>query len=333
MVDSNFIQILSTTRLNHYLNLRELKTLVKYSKVMNFLPGEILLKQGEIASGLYIILEGTVAVVAKILGEGTAQLTSLQHGNLVGEISMIDKNPSSVSSIAHTEISCLFITNEYLAILAALYPKTYYRLKQVITDEARENLHGFHKKTTKMMETTDMMTRSLFSSVIKSMNKPTPLDASEVEHYLPQLANIDLFNYLTDSEKKILLKNCELIKASDECVLIQEDHIDLNIYIILYGAVQSSIIHENKVAKLSVLGPLDMFCSLSVFDKTSASIINYATCERSILLKISHQNIQYLQKKLPIWYKLFNLICESFVTLERSVEKLDVRLNIELYNR
>lgn len=333
MNKSDVTQILSTTRLTQYLNRNELAIFIKYSSIKVFPPGYFLLQQGLAAEGLYIILEGTVGITAKILGEGNTQLASLGHGNLIGEVSVIDKNPSSVSCIAHTEIRCLFITNQYMEILSVLYPKVYYRLKQVIADEMCENLRNFCNKTTLIMQKTDMITRSLFSTVIKSMNKPTLLEMTELEHYAGQLTNIDTFKSLTIEEKKELIKNSNLIKTNHDCTLIQENYIDSNLYIILYGAVQSSIIQDKKIAKLSVLGPLEVFCGISIFDDTSPSIINYTTCERSILLKISQKNLGALKKKPSIWYKIFNLICQSFVELERSAEKLDIRLHSELYNR
>ncbi len=334
MINSDLIHTLSTTRLSQYLNSHELHTLATCGKTVKFSVGKYILKQGKIADGLYIILEGTAVVTAKILGEGFTKLTSLGHGNFIGEMSIIDKNPSSISAAATSELTCLFIDNQNLSILALLHQKVYYQLKRAIVNEICEYLKLFQKEITRIIQQTEMVTLSLFGSVIKSLHKPVLLNEEEAAPYKSQLNEMDFMSHFTSDEKIELSKHIEFIKAPAECTLIQEDAFDSTFYVIFYGAVQSSIIYDNKVTKLSVLGPLDIFSSISILDNLSPSMIHYMTCERVILLRITQKNLDLLQKNhIRIWYKIFDLICQSFVTLARSAEKLDVRLNSELYNR
>ncbi len=120
--------------------------------------------------------------------------------------------------------------------------------------------------------------------------------------------------------------------AAKQCTLLQENEKNLSCYIVLRGAVQSSIIQDNKFAKLSVLGATNLFCNK--IDDIPISIINYTTCERAVLLKISDANLTMLQNNnKELWYKMSEQICKSFAALESAAEKLDIRLNSELYNR
>ncbi len=334
MSNSEITTILSTTRLSQYLNSHELHILTSYGKTVKFSTGDAIIKQGTVATGVYIILDGTAVITAKILGEGFTKLASLGHGNFIGEVSIVDKKPSTISVVATSEMNCLFITREYLDTLALLHRQICYQLKRAISDEIIENLAHFHKKILNIMQQTDMETRSLFTSLIESFHKPVLLTTEETELYFAELPDMDFFHRFTTEEKTELLQHFELVKAPTECTLIQENHIDSTFYIVLYGAVQSNIIHNNKVAKLSVLGPLDIFSSISIMDNTSPSIFNYMTCEQAILLRMRQENIALLQKNnMHNWYKVFDLVCQSFATLARSAEKLDIRLNSELYNR
>lgn len=334
MSNSEITRILTTTRLSQFLNSHEIHVLTKYGKTVKFSAGNVIVKQGTIANGLYIILEGTAINTAKILGEGFTKLSTLGHGNFIGEVSIIDQRPSTISTVATSEMICLFITDEYLEMLSLLHHQIYYQLKRAIANEIYEYLRHFHKQIREIMQQTDMVTRSLFGEVIKSLHKPVLLNVEETEFYISQLPEMELFHYFTKEEKMELLKYFELVKAPVETTLIQEDSIDSTFYIVLFGAIQSNIIHDNKVAKLSVLGPLEIFSGISILDDSSPSIIQYMTCERAILLRISQDNIALLQKNnIRIWYKIFDLVCQSFVTLARSAEKLDIRLNSELYNR
>lgn len=59
-------------------------------------PGTVAIEQGRSISALYILLEGTMAVNIKGLGE----VARLSTGEVVGEMSMIDSRPPSASVIA-----------------------------------------------------------------------------------------------------------------------------------------------------------------------------------------------------------------------------------------
>ncbi len=333
MTISDIRAILFTTRLSHYLNEQELDILLKYCDVIHFENGDVILKQGREIKGLYIILQGTAFITAKILGEGITKLASLGHGNFMGELSIFDKKPSSTSIIAASEVTCLFINYDYLTTLELLHPKTFYQINHAIANEIIGYFKNTYEKITKILQRTEMSTRSFFSEAIKSLNIFTLLKKEEAKEYRTQLLRMDFFTY-SSTETKELLNYCEFIETPTECTLIQEDVLDFSVYIILFGAVETRIIYDNKVVKLAVLGPLEIFSSVSILNPTIPSIMNYMTCERAVLLKISGERLKALQKAdKAIWYKLFNLIFQSFVNLERAAEKLDIRLNSELYNR
>jgi CRP-like cAMP-binding protein len=184
------------------------------------------------------------------------------------------------------------------------------------------------------MAEADMAKRSVFGEVIKSLTKPEIINFADAEINTDQLRNSPFFASFNNDEYSALLKHSSLLKASKQCTLIHEGEKNTSYYIILFGAVQSNIVHNNKIAKISVHGPTALICSVSAIDKNLPSIINYTTCERAILLKITESDIESIQNDcIQLWYKLFDLTCESFATLERSTEKLDIRLNSELYNR
>ena len=126
----------------------------------------------------------------------------------------------------------------------------------------------------------------------------------------------------------------QLITTAKNCVLIKEGVNNSDCYIVIRGGVQSSIIHHKKVAKFSVLGPITVFCSTSNIDRAASSSVNFSTCEPSILLRFSETALATLQHEhMKLWAKLFDLICKSLIAMERSFQKLNIRLNIELYNR
>ncbi len=333
MLSTELKDVLIKTTLCEHLDSNELDMLISHSKIISFAAGDTILQQGKISDGMYIILEGTAVVTAKILGKGVTTLVTLQFGNFVGLMSTIGKWPNATSVIANGQVQCLLMTNIYLEMLSLFSPETKYKIIRAVTKEISERLKNMHNKITTFMKQADMATRSLFSEVIKSLTKPEPITYEQASINLNLLKNVQPFDAFSNEEYDTLIKHGSLITAAKQCTLVQEKEKTLSCYIIIRGAVQSSIIQDNKLAKLSVLCPMNLFCSIPSIDDTSFSIINYSTCERALLFKVNDSNLVMIRNNnKELWFKISELICKSYASLQRSAEKLDIRLNSELYN-
>lgn len=334
MINAEIRSALLTTQLGQNLDASELDLLIAHSKYLVFSPGEVILQQGKQSEGMYIIINGTALVTAKILGEGGTYITTLQHGNLIGEISLIENGPAATSVLASSQVKCLLITNTYFEILSVMYPQTKYKITRVIAKEVCNRLKVLHRKITSFISHADMTARSMFSEVIKSLTRPTALSFEEAGINKAHIQKSDLFKSFSQEEFDELLAHASIIKVPKQCTLIQEGEKNSPCFLTLRGAVQSSIVENNKTAKLSVLGPYNFLCSISSVDETEASIVNYTSCERALLLKIMETDIIFIRENsIKLWNKLFDIICKSLVEIEKSAEKLDIRLNSELYNR
>ena len=77
-----------------------------------FLPGEILVKEGERSGRGYLILRGRVRVTKKIHGREEV-VAELGANDLVGEMSIVDQKPRSatVSAIVETDALILNLSN------------------------------------------------------------------------------------------------------------------------------------------------------------------------------------------------------------------------------
>lgn len=335
MLTTELKRTLQSTKLCRELDEQELDLLLAHSKIMSFANGQYILRQGQSSDGVYLILDGTVTVTAKVLGESIATITTLTAGDFIGEISMIEREPCATSAMASDKLECLFINNLYFDMLTVFNPQTKYKIFRTISFEICERLKKLHAKITSIMSESNMATtRSLFSDLIQSLTKPSAITYEEAGIDVNKLKESPLFSLFTNDELNELLKHATPVKAAKQCTLIHEHEGKLPCYIILHGAVQSSIVHENKVAKLYVLGPVTLFTSITSIEDEAVSIMNYTTCERAVLLEISGEALEFLHKyHIQLWYKLFDLICASLAALERSADKLEIRLNSELYNR
>jgi CRP-like cAMP-binding protein len=229
-------------------------------------------------------------------------------------------------------MSCLIINRHYFEALDIIAPKTKQGIITAITAQVCKRLNDTHEKITSYMAQTHMATRSIFSQAIKSLLKPTIITLKQAGLDEEQLISLPCFGF-QDKEANIrLLNEATLIHVPKHCRIVAADEKHLSYYLILRGAVQSSIIQDSKMAKLSVLGPMEWFSTTCFVDNSNLAI-NYTTCEEAILLKIAESTLKELQQQdAEIWHKLSYLICRSLVALQRAADKLAIRLNLELYN-
>ncbi len=324
-------QVINT--LGGYLNPGELELLLKHSQISSSQNGEILVHQGEQIEAVYLILEGQVLVTAKIMCQGITNLETLQPGNFLSPIGFIGSGPCPTSFKAISPVLYLTIPNSYFELLAVDSPETKYKIFRVIAGQICNRLKILHDRVTAYISNSDMTSLSFFGKVIDSLNQPKKIN-TEITIYKDLLEQFLLFKSFTQDEFETIFKHFILLDAPKNCTLINEGEKSASCYLVIYGAVQSCILQDNKRAKLSVIGPGTLLASTGCIETNLSFNVSYITCEQTILCKISEATLHLIKESHPqLWYKLFNLICGSLGALKKSIDKLDIRLNIENYNR
>ena len=78
-----------------------------------FAAGSFIVRQGQVGSGLYVILAGSVRVL-----RGSDELARLGQNEFFGELSVIDQQPRLASVQAETDVRCLGLASwDLLALL------------------------------------------------------------------------------------------------------------------------------------------------------------------------------------------------------------------------
>jgi len=85
---------------------KQLKTIAGTGKELVYAPGQVIVEEGSIGVGFFLILEGKVQV-----RKGRKTLAELGTGDFFGEMSLFDEQPRSASVVAVTETRCLGITS------------------------------------------------------------------------------------------------------------------------------------------------------------------------------------------------------------------------------
>lgn len=81
-----------------------MERLVAVAGEQEFAPGQFIVRQGQVGTGVYVILSGSVRVL-----RGSDELARLGPGDFFGELSVIDQKPryASVEAAEQTEVLAL----------------------------------------------------------------------------------------------------------------------------------------------------------------------------------------------------------------------------------
>lgn len=315
-----------------YLEVYELDMLLAYCKIVNFSDQEKVVQQGQKTEGMYVIVKGKALIIAKTLGKDVVNLATLSKGDFIGEDTLIDESQSSVSVIAEGNLQCLLITATYFSVLSLIFPETKYKVTKAISDAVCSRLRNHYEKIISVMKSADMVVQSLVSTFTQTFVSPESTTWEAMKIDIKDLHHSELLKKLSDEEYAELLTHTEIIYAPPNCDLLQKSK-NTACFLVLRGGVQITISESNKVVKLAVLGPMTLFSGMTC-SGGEKSILNYITRDRCVLIKVSQESLDFLQKNNPpLWFKIFDEIGKSFVLLVQAAEKLEIRLNSELYNR
>lgn len=83
-----------------------LQRLAETAGEVEFAEGDFIVRQGQVGSGLFVLLEGSVSVL-----RGSTELARLGKGDFIGELAVIDQQPRMASVRAETPTRCLAIAS------------------------------------------------------------------------------------------------------------------------------------------------------------------------------------------------------------------------------
>lgn len=112
---------LASTDLSKGLTTAQLIELGSVCRERRFAPGEFILREGEPDPFVYVLVEGFAQLTKNTsFGSGQVPMGELRSGDVLGELKIVDPQPSSASVVATTNVTALAIDLDALAGSAAL---------------------------------------------------------------------------------------------------------------------------------------------------------------------------------------------------------------------
>lgn len=98
--------------------------------------GETLIREGQDSAEMYFLIEGQMAVF-KVRGNAEVRIGDIFQGEIVGEMSFLDKQPRSATVKAVTDCELMVIQPEILDSIHSKQPKWYKALVNTLLDRLR----------------------------------------------------------------------------------------------------------------------------------------------------------------------------------------------------
>jgi CRP-like cAMP-binding protein len=109
---SQKIDVLRTVPLFSGLSQRELDLIARHADEVSVEPGTVLAREGSLAYECFVILEGAAQVTMK-----GNPIATMEAGDIVGEMSLIDQKRRSASVTAQTPMTLLVIQSQSFSTL------------------------------------------------------------------------------------------------------------------------------------------------------------------------------------------------------------------------
>jgi len=155
-----------------------LRDLFAEAEARSYAPGEALVKQGDPAEGLLVVLDGT-AHARLNAPDGKHWLGSFHGGDLVGEMALVTREPRTADVIADTDVSVLLIPTPVFERVASRHPELWIVLTQLVADRLGQKTHdGLGGKRIEGFRILSCIGRGGMSVVYRAREEATGIDVA-----------------------------------------------------------------------------------------------------------------------------------------------------------
>ncbi len=124
------------------LTVRELRQIAAIVHRREYRAGEFIFYQGDPGLGMYVIEEGTVAIVLLDEKKQQKELTQLGEGDFFGEIALLDEGPRSACAIARTDCKMIGFFRPDLFEVIRKYPQLGLKIVLKLAEMVGERLRA-----------------------------------------------------------------------------------------------------------------------------------------------------------------------------------------------
>ena len=129
---SDKLKLLATVPLFADCSKRELGHVAKAGREIDVEAGSVIAEQGQMGREAFVILDGEVAV-----RRGGRKIATLTAGDVVGEMSLLDRGPRSATVVADTDTALLVLGKDEFRSVVEQHPSIAYKMLETLAERIR----------------------------------------------------------------------------------------------------------------------------------------------------------------------------------------------------
>ena len=132
MTSFSFESMLAKTELFAKLSHDEISPFAGKCQLQTFQEGQVITKQGDLGTGLYVITKGTVDVIHDHGRPSESQIATLKEGDFFGDMALLLESPRSAATVAKEFTECLVLVRWDFKELTMESPKVLWAMLEVV---------------------------------------------------------------------------------------------------------------------------------------------------------------------------------------------------------
>jgi len=288
------------------LTLSDLDDIVLFAEPFSVEANTMLFRQGEVATGMYFLSNGQVRLYADVPGNDLVELGTVSSGDIVGELSLIDRGPRFTYAVTLEPTSGYFLSNLQFEML-----------RSSLRTQALNIMNCFRRKMCDRTRSRIVQIAATITTLeggaipdsgvqedkrqLDGATSPLTLDRS-------MLRSIPLFRIFTPSELEEFLSPMQLWDLPRGHILYTEGSPADSCFITVRGALRTTVYRYGRYEHLAVYGPSRIVGVLELIDGGSRPT-TCAVREQTTLLEMNRSDFENLsQGGKEINFKFFRAI-------------------------
>ena len=257
-------------------------------RLLRFNQGDIIVRQGAKADGLYFILRGEAEVTIALPGGGEQWVADLTEGNLIGELAMIRSAPRNATVRAKSFVEAVYADWRLLtAALAQLRPGAF-KVFRNISSVLAERMRGLHETIRSAALRADRPYELLRLSAGEAASSKAPPADFNLNAFLPVLPCFSNFSLQSIDAVRSRARAIEVGRGKE---IVKLNDAAERAYVVVRGAVASGFTVPGGIHLVSVHGP-GCFCNVTSMIDLSPASVSFLVCENAILLEIERKQFR-----------------------------------------
>lgn len=139
-LERDMADIVAKSHLFKSLDEQARKELLESAFVMQYDPGETILREGEPGDSMFLVMDGAVRVHTKAAHGSEIPLADLGRGACIGEVSVLTGSPRTATVDAVTAVTCAVLARHRVQRILDAHPKVRGLLEALVEGRARQTL-------------------------------------------------------------------------------------------------------------------------------------------------------------------------------------------------